>query len=57
MVRGGREEAADGDEKCQKPAMSMTLSGSDLHNLFGEDFDRFSPNLADKQLPWQSNYR
>lgn len=50
MVRGGREEAADGDEKCQKPATSMTPSGSDLHNLSGEGFDRFSLYLADSYL-------
>lgn len=53
MVRE-REEAADGNEKCKKPAMSTKLSGSDLHSYFGEGFDYSSPYRADKLIHWQS---
>lgn len=48
MVRAQREEAVDGDEKCKKPAMSPKLSGSGLHNHFGEGFDYFS-SLSNRQ--------
>lgn len=48
MIRGEREVTTDGDQKCKKPSMPTTLSGSDLHIPFGEGFDYFSLYLADK---------